>query len=377
MVGLGFTLITPVLPSLVAVYATSSQQQAMDVALLTSLYAFALFLASPILGALSDRFGRKVILVSSLIGSAAGYLIIGLSSTLWLLFLGRLIEGLTGGEISAIFAYFADITSKEKRINYFGWVSAVAGLGTALGPLIGGFLARFGPSVPLFAASLLTFIHAIYGYVFMPESLTKKNRSPQITFTQLDPFNQLRSIFSISSVKWFMVCGFFIWLPNGLLQAIFAQFSIDTFSLSPLSIGFMFSLIGVMDILVQSFIMPILLNYLKDQQIIQLGISNELFGYLLIFLSVFFPKIWLFVLGMLFFAFGDAIFTPSFNGLLSKKSVQDQGKIQGSAQSIQALARIIGPIIGGQLYGNIHHSLPALIGILCVCLSLLLLKWKN
>ena len=139
MVGLGLTLITPVVPSLVASYTTSPHQQAVAVSLLTSVYAFAMFLAeSYTLGALSDRFGRRIVLISSLIGSSIGYLIFGFGGALWVLFLGRLIEGLTGGEISAIFAYFADITTEENRTKYFGWVSAVAGIGTAMGPLIGG-----------------------------------------------------------------------------------------------------------------------------------------------------------------------------------------------------------------------------------------------
>ncbi len=175
-----------------------------------------------------------------------------------------------------------------------------------------------------------------------------------------------------------MVCGFFIWLPNGSLQAIFAQFSIDTFSLKPLAIGLTFSLMGIMDIFSQTFVMPLLLKYLKDQQIIQLGISNEIIGYSLIFLSVFIPKVWLFIIGMIFFGFGDSIFGPSFNGLLSKKAdARDQGKIQGGAQSIQALARVIGPIIGGQLYASIHHGLPALMGIFLLIYSLFLLKQKS
>lgn len=175
-----------------------------------------------------------------------------------------------------------------------------------------------------------------------------------------------------------MICGFFIWLPNGSLQAIFAQFSIDTFSLKPLAIGFAFSLMGIMDIFSQTFVMPLLLKYLKDQQIIQLGISNEIIGYGLIFLSVFIPKVWLFILGMIFFGFGDSIFGPSFNGLLSKKTdAHDQGKIQGGAQSIQALARVIGPIIGGQLYASIHHGLPALMAIFLLSYSLFLLKHKS
>ena len=134
LIGLGLTIINPVIPFIVAKYTDNSQQQATAVTLLTSIYAFSMFLSAPILGALSDRFGRKIVLVSSLFGSAIGYFLFGLGGALWVLFLSRIIEGLTGGEISAILAYFADITTEENRTKYFGWISAVVGIGTASGP---------------------------------------------------------------------------------------------------------------------------------------------------------------------------------------------------------------------------------------------------
>lgn len=149
LIGLGLTIINPVIPFLVANYTNSPQQQATAVTLLTAIYAFSMFLAAPILGALSDRFGRKIVLVSILLGSAIGYGLFGLGGALWVLFLSRMIEGLTGGEISAILAYFADITPAKSRTKYFGWISAVVGIGTASGPLIGGTLAHFGPAVPI------------------------------------------------------------------------------------------------------------------------------------------------------------------------------------------------------------------------------------
>lgn len=159
------------------------------------------FLAAPVLGALSDRYGRRPVLISSLIGSALGYFIFGLGGALWVLFIGRLIEGLTGGEISAIFAYFADITSSNERTKYFSWISAVVGMGTALGPIIGGALATFGNSVPMYAGTVITLLNAIYGYFFMPECLEKSRRSSSISVRELNPFIQLSKVFSFKSVK--------------------------------------------------------------------------------------------------------------------------------------------------------------------------------
>ncbi|VTX73644.1 Tetracycline resistance protein, class C [Enterococcus hirae] len=377
LIGLGLTIVNPVIPFMVEQYTKNTQQQATTVTLLSAIYAFSMFLAAPMLGALSDRFGRKIILISSLFGSAIGYYLFGFGGASWILFLGRIIEGLTGGEISAILADFADLTPIESRTKYFGWISATVGIGTAAGPLIGGFLAQYGPAIPLYVASFLSLSNAVYGYFFMPESLTKRERTRNLSLQQINPFKQLQLVFTFRSVKWLLITGFLIWLPNGSFQAIFAQFSIDTFHLSPIIIGFTFSLIGVMDIFAQLLIMPILLKFWRENQIITMGITSEMIGYSVIILSAFYGSIPCFIIGMVFFGLGDAIFSPSYNGLISTyASKEDQGKIQGASQSIQALARVIGPMIGGQLYANFHHTMPFIIGFILLGLATFIVKPK-
>lgn len=377
LIGLGLTIVNPVIPFMVEQYTKNTQQQATTVTLLSAIYAFSMFLAAPMLGALSDRFGRKIILISSLFGSAIGYYLFGFGGALWILFLGRIIEGLTGGEISAILAYFADLTPIESRTKYFGWISATVGIGTAAGPLIGGFLAQYGPAIPLYVASFLSLSNAVYGYFFMPESLTKRERTRNLSLQQINPFKQLQLVFTFRSVKWLLITVFLIWLPNGSFQAIFAQFSIDTFHLSPIIIGFTFSLIGIMDIFAQLLIMPILLKFWRENQIITMGITSEMIGYSVIILSAFYGSIPCFIIGMVFFGLGDAIFSPSYNGLISTyASKEDQGKIQGASQSIQALARVIGPMIGGQLYANFHHTMPFIIGFILLGLATFIIKPK-
>ncbi|SFC76484.1 MFS transporter [Bacillus sp. UNCCL81] len=368
--GIGFSIITPVVPYLVQPYISNPEDQAIVVTLLTSVYAICVFFAAPGLGALSDRYGRRPILLVSLLGSAIGYLVFGIGGALWVLFAGRIIEGITGGSISTIFAYFADITPSDKRTKYFGWVSAVAGVGAAIGPTLGGFLAKFGYSVPMYFGAIITLLNLVFGILFMPESLDLNNRLKKITFVRLNPFTQLLNILSIKNLKWLLISAFLLWIPNGSLQAVFSQFTIDTFNWEPALIGLMFSIMGVQDIISQGFIMPKLLIKFSDSQITTLGMVSEIIGYSLIAASALFTYYPLLIAGMFIFGFGDSIFGPSFNGMVSKTvDPSEQGRIQGGSQSIQALARIIGPVIGGQIYVSLSHAAPAFMGIILIAVA--------
>ncbi|MEH7349868.1 MFS transporter [Gottfriedia acidiceleris] len=368
--GIGFSIITPVVPYLVQPYISNPGDQAIVVTLLTSVYAICVFFAAPGLGALSDRFGRRPILLLSFFGSAIGYLVFGVGGALWVLFAGRIIEGITGGSISTIFAYFADITPIDQRTKYFGWVSAVAGIGAAIGPTLGGLLAKFSYSVPMYFGAIITLLNFVFGILYMPESLDINNRLKKITFVRLNPFSQLVNILSIKNLKWLLISAFLLWIPNGSLQAVFSQFTIDTFNWEPALIGLMFSIIGVQDIISQGFIMPKLLIKFSDSQIATLGMLSEIIGYSLIAASAFFSFYPLLIVGMFIFGFGDSIFSPSFNGMVSKAvEPSEQGRIQGGSQSIQALARIIGPIIGGQIYVSLGHAAPAFMGILLIAVA--------
>ncbi|EMV4661048.1 MFS transporter [Listeria monocytogenes] len=376
--GMGFSIIMPVVPFLVTPYVTNASDQALMVTLLTSVYAFCVFFAAPGLGALSDRFGRRPVLLICFIGSAIGYFIFGLGGALWVLFLGRIIEGITGGSISTLFAFFADITPQEERTKYFGWVSAAAGAGAALGPAFGGLLAHFGYAMPFFFGATITFINFLFGYFYMPESLDDANRLKRIPLMRLNPFSQLLNILTIKNLGRLLIAAFFIWVPNGSLQAVMSQFAIDSFSWKPALIGMMFSIMGIQDILSQAFVMPKLLIRLTDKQIAVLGMIAEIIGYSLIATSSIFTLAPLLVIGMFVFGFGDSIFGPSFNGMVSKAaSASEQGRIQGGSQAIQSLARIIGPIIGGQIYITLGHAAPAIMGVLLITVAIFILYKKT
>ncbi|MBC1483259.1 MFS transporter [Listeria sp. FSL L7-1485] len=375
--GMGFSIIMPVVPFLVAPYVNNASDQALMVTLLTSVYAFCVFFAAPGLGALSDRFGRRPVLLICLFGSAIGYFTFGLGGALWVLFSGRIIEGITGGSVSTLFAFFADITPQEQRTKYFGWVSAVAGTGAAIGPALGGLLAHFGYATPLFFGAVITLINFAFGYFYMPESLAKQNRLQSIPLVRLNPFSQLFHILSIQNLGRLLVSAFLIWIPNGSLQAIISQFTIDSFSWKPALIGLMFSIMGIQDILSQAFIMPKLLLKLRDKQIAILGMFAEIVGYSLIAASAIFSHASLLIIGMFIFGFGDSIFGPAFNGMVSKSAdASEQGRIQGGSQAIQSLARIIGPLIGGQIYITFGHAAPAFMGVILITVAIFILYKK-
>lgn len=369
--GIGFSIIAPVVPFLVQPYISNPSDQALIVTLLMSVYALCVFFSAPGLGALSDRYGRRPVLLVCLLGSVIGYLVLGMGGALWILFAGRIIDGITGGTISTIFAYFSDITPREHRTKYFGWISAVVGVGAVIGPTLGGALAKFGYSVPMYFGAIITLLNVVYGFFFMPESLDKNNRLEEITFVRLNPFSQLLGVLSMKNLKRLLISAFLLWLPSGSLQAIFTQFTVDTFNWQPVLIGLVFSIMGVQDIISQGFIMPKLLTKLSDAQIAIVGMASEILGYGLIAASALFSFYPLLIAGMFVYGFGDSIYGPSFNGMVSKSvDSSEQGRIQGGSQAIQSLARIIGPIIGGQIYVSLGHTAPAFMGIILIAAAI-------
>ncbi|HEV2654948.1 MAG TPA: MFS transporter, partial [Ktedonobacteraceae bacterium] len=210
---MGMTIIGPVVPFMTLQHLSNPASLAIVVAWMTSVYGICQLLASPALGLLSDRYGRRPILFICLLGSAVGYLLFGLGGALWMLFLGRIIDGLTGGNFSVLFAYVADITRPEERGKYFGMVGGFSGAGFIVGPAVGGLLARINYSTPFIVASAVVLLNLAWGFFFLPESLGKEHRALAINLWDLNPFKQMGTVLTMANLRWLVLAGFFYYVP--------------------------------------------------------------------------------------------------------------------------------------------------------------------
>jgi DHA1 family tetracycline resistance protein-like MFS transporter len=367
---MGISIIAPVVPFLVQPYVGDPNALALIVGALTSAYAICQFIAAPGLGALSDRYGRRPILLLCLLGSVVGYLLFGIGGALWVLFLGRILDGLTGGNISTLFAYVADITPPAERGQYFGKVGAATGVGFIVGPLIGGLAARFGYPAPLFVGAAITLANIVWGYFFMPESLDRTQRATALRVAQVNPFRQLREVFAIAQLRWLLLATFLNVLPFAVLQSNVAVLAKDTLNWEPAAIGMVYFGVGLQDIVTQGVLVQRLLPKFGDIKVAIGGMATEIAGYLLIAASAYAGSA-LLVLGVVLFASGEAVLGPALGGVISRTvSPREQGRVQGGSQSVQALARVAGPVLGGQLYASLGPTAPYLSGALLVGLAI-------
>lgn len=339
------------MPFMVGKYVTHPHDLAFNVGLLLSIYAFCQFFAAPGLGALSDRFGRKPILLISLFGSVVGYLIMGFSGALWMLFLGRIIDGLTGGNISTIYAYMADITKPQERGKYFGMLGAAGGVGMIIGPVIGGFFGVLHLSVPLLIAAGITMVDVLFGYFILPESLHPDHKTSHFDLKHLNPFAQFSHIFSISILKRLFFVGFLFFIAMNGMYGTNGVYLKDVFSWNPAQIGFLLFIIGFVDIFSQGFLINKLLPKFGDVKVSILGLILTATGFFLASLTSFIPSVFLIYFALIILNIGDGLFEPAQSGLISKSvGPHMQGRVQGANQGMQSVARIIGPFAAAWVF---------------------------
>lgn len=360
----GIGIINPVVPFVVSSYV-DRKDGAFVVALLFTAYSLCQFLAVPTLGALSDRYGRRPVLLVSLFGSAIGYFLFGMGGALWILFAGRIIDGLTGGNIAAIYAYAADVTEPKERTRFFGLVGAAAGLGFVVGPAMGGIVYKLTGDVasPLYLSAAVVLLNTIWGYFVMPESLTPERRDTQIKLTRLNPFTQLVEVFRIPQLR-LLLLGIFLWtLDFAMLQSNLSYLTEDQLGWTPDGTSAIFFVVGTVGIITQGLLVRRLLPLLGETRMALLGFGSQATGFIIIALVTATGIAPLVYLAVAFVALGNGLITPSVTGLASQSvSVKEQGRVQGGNQSVQALGRVLGPLWGGWTYGSIGHAAPYVTG---------------
>jgi MFS transporter, DHA1 family, tetracycline resistance protein len=328
-------------------------------------------IAAPGLGLLSDRFGRRPILFICLLGSAIGYLLFGLGGSLWMLFLGRIIDGLTGGNFSVLFAYLADITEPEERGKYFGIVGGVSGAGFIVGPSIGGFLANINYSTPFIVAAAVVLLDIVWGVFFLPESLSKEHCVTSIRLRDLNPLKQLGHVFTMVHLRWLLLAGFFYFFPFAILISNLTILLKDSLGWNATEAGIISTVVGVVDILVQGVLVGKLLPIFGD---VKLGIGSLILvaiSYILLGAVALLASPLLLVVGVILFAGAGGLVENALRGLTARLvGPRQQGLVGGASQSMQSLAMILGPLFGGLLYVQFGHATPYWSGTLIIVLAI-------
>ncbi len=374
---MGITIIVPIVPFLTLRYLAHPNNLAVIVGWLTAAYAICQLIAAPGLGVLSDRFGRRPILFICLLGSAVGYLILGLGGALWLLFLGRIIDGLTGGNIPVLFGYVADITEPKDRGKYFGMLGSAAGVGTLIGPAVGGLLATINYRAPFLAAAGLFLLTLVCGYFLLPESLEKEHRITSIAVSELNPLKQLASVFRWANVRWLLLAWFFYAFPVGMLQTTITVLMKDSLGFNVTQVGLVVTVLGAVDILVQGVLVSWLLAMLGNIKLGLIALVLVGISYLVLGSIAFLATPILLLVGIILFAGSGSLVENALRGLISKLvGRSEQGRVSGAMQSLQSLGWIVGPLVGGFVYTAWGHfqayasaSFIIVLAIVCVWIA--------
>jgi len=346
---IGFGLIIPVLPALlVSVTGASVSRAAIYGGWLSFLYATMQFLCAPVLGNLSDRFGRRPVLLYAIGALGVDYLIMGTAPTLGWLLLGRAISGMAGASFTPAYAYVADISPPERRARNFGVVSAMFGLGFIVGPALGGFLAHFGPRAPFFAAATLCLLNFCYGTFVLPESLPPERRrafewsraNPLGTFVQMRRRPVVRGL----------LAALFLWMvANQVYPSTWSFYTKFRFGWSEAMIGASLALVGAVMVTSQVTLLRRLVPRLGERRAALLGVTIAAVGYAGFATAT---AGWMMFAWLSTWFFGAIVF-PLTNALMSHRIGPDaQGELQGAVAGLSSLAAIAGPLLMTQLFGR-------------------------
>jgi len=351
---LAFGFVIPVLPALVATMTPDKHNQAYWYGLLLGSFGLAQFFSAPLLGAISDRCGRRAVLLVSIFGLGLNFLITAIAPFLWLLLVSRLIGGASGASFTVAGAYVADVTSEEERSRSFGMLGAMFGLGFICGPILGGLLTPYGLRLPYFAAAGFSLLNWLYGFFVLPESLPRDRRSA-IDFAKANPFGALLALTKvrgIGSLVWVVVLTAF---PQFLLQSTWVLFTTFRFGWGPSENGFSLFIVGIAAALGQTVLLGFLLRKLGDVKTALAGLASSVVAYVLYGLATQGWMMYAIILANLCgFAAG-----PALQGIVSKAvDPRHQGITLGSLNSISSIMGVIAPLVGAPILAAVSGLSP-------------------
>ena len=336
----GLGLIIPVMPALIKELTGEGISRASEYGgWLVFTFAVMQFLFSPVLGGLSDEYGRRPIILIALFGFAINYLLLAFAPTLLWLFVGRSLAGVTGASITTATAYIADISTKENRAQNFGMIGAAFGLGFIIGPVIGGLLGSFGPRVPFMVAAALTFVNFLYGYFVLPESLKKENRRP-FNWKRANPIGSLKNLQRYPALSGLAFSFILINLASHAVQSNWSYFVIEKFGWSETMIGISLGVVGILVALVQGGLIRFTNPILGNEKSVYTGLLLYSAG---LFLFAFASQSWMMFVFLIPYCLGG-IAGPAIQSIMSSSvPANEQGELQGALTGLLSLTSIAGP----------------------------------
>ncbi len=351
MIGVG--IIVPVLPELLEDLTGGSVANAAVIGgYLVFTYAFMQFVFSPVLGNLSDRFGRRPVLLASLVGLTFDYLMMSIAPVVWYLFIGRVIAGCAGAAVATATAYMADITPPHKRTQRFGLIGAAFGLGFIIGPVIGGELGEFGARVPFFAAAGLAFANFLFGLLVLPESLPKHSRR-KFDIRRANPFGAVLALRQYPVVLWLLAVLFAFSLAAQALPTVFSYFTVEVFRFTSSNIGRALGAFGIGFAICQAFLVGPMVKRVGEPPVAILGLLAAIVA----FAGVAFTDQVFYLYVFIMIGAISGLAAPAINGVLSRQVPDNaQGELQGAVNAANSLATIIGPLAATQIFSYFTHA---------------------
>ncbi|MCB0082870.1 MAG: TCR/Tet family MFS transporter [Caldilineaceae bacterium] len=344
---LGIGLIVPVLPKLIESFTNNNIESASSVyGIMVAIYALMQFIFAPILGSLSDRYGRRPVVLISLFGAGLDYLLLAFAPSLAWLFVGRVIAGITAANITTATAYIVDVSPPEKRAQNFGILGAAFGLGFIIGPAIGGLLGDYGLRLPFLVVAGITLINWLYGFFVLPESLTPENRH-DFSWARANPIGSLSGLARYPIVLALASTILCVALAQNALQSTWVLYTGYRYSWGPREVGLSLAVVGLTAAIVQGGLIRRIVPLFGERRSLIIGLAINAMSFVLYGLA---PAGWMIYVIPFFGALGG-IAQPSAQSIITQ-NVKDneQGAIQGSLSSLNAVSAVIGPLLATQIF---------------------------